>query len=268
VGGVPTDPTSVKLSDATGAYGVKRDDTGAMVVADGTDMIKITVGVYAYTFDEPDPYIDLTYTAQIEVIYNGATYRFEVDLVGATTPAAPITQTAISPDYYYTSRAEIERLWSINGAALHVSDYTADETAPGNDAEIQQTVWDDICIAATDEVNFYLLRFYESIDLQRNSWVRTRATWIAAHLLSLRRADPGYFQDMYDKALAQLDAINESRPVPRMNLKQEFTPSMSNMHVDDRFRIRKIRVEPTTSVGGVSSRQDLDPDVLLEPYYR
>jgi len=38
VNGILIDPTSVVLSDPGGTYGVKRDDTDAVVVADGTAM--------------------------------------------------------------------------------------------------------------------------------------------------------------------------------------------------------------------------------------
>ena len=38
VEGVLTDVTTAKLSDPTGTYGVKRNDTSAVVVADATAM--------------------------------------------------------------------------------------------------------------------------------------------------------------------------------------------------------------------------------------
>ena len=37
-----TDPTSMTLIDPTGTYGVKRNDTNAVVVAAGTPMAKIS----------------------------------------------------------------------------------------------------------------------------------------------------------------------------------------------------------------------------------
>lgn len=53
VEGVLTDVTSVVLADPTNAYGVKRTDTGAVVVAAGTAMSHDATGVYSYTFTEP-----------------------------------------------------------------------------------------------------------------------------------------------------------------------------------------------------------------------
>lgn len=75
VDGVLTDATSVVLSDPTGAFGVKRTDTGAVVVADGTAMTKDGVGLYSHTFT--DPASGLVYSYWIEFVYLGATYRIE-----------------------------------------------------------------------------------------------------------------------------------------------------------------------------------------------
>lgn len=82
VDGVLTDPTSVKLSDPTGTYGVKRSDTDVVVVPDGTDMDKESTGVYTSSFTSVD---EVAYTAYVEIVYSGATYHFEVDFE-ATDP--------------------------------------------------------------------------------------------------------------------------------------------------------------------------------------
>lgn len=71
--GVLTTFDSVKLSDATGTYGVKRLDTDAVVVADDTAMTEVSTGVYTYTFT--DPAAGLTYEYVIEAVYNGITTR-------------------------------------------------------------------------------------------------------------------------------------------------------------------------------------------------
>ncbi len=80
VDGVLTDMTSVKLSSEDGTYGVKRNDTGAVVVADGTAMTHVSTGIYDYTFT--DPADDLTYTYSVEWVYGGETYWFEATLAG------------------------------------------------------------------------------------------------------------------------------------------------------------------------------------------
>lgn len=73
---VLTNVTSAKLSDPTGTYGVKRNDTDAVVVADGTAMTNPSTGVYEYSFTDVE---GVAYTAYVEIVYSGATYHFEVD---------------------------------------------------------------------------------------------------------------------------------------------------------------------------------------------
>lgn len=82
VNGVLTDVTSMKLSDPTGTFGVKRDDTDAVVVADDTEMVRISEGIYRYTFEEPEE--GLTYTAFVEVEYEESTHYIEHDIDEST----------------------------------------------------------------------------------------------------------------------------------------------------------------------------------------
>lgn len=72
IDGVATNVTSAVLSDITGTYGVKRDDTDAVVVADGTAMTNVGVGQYEYSFTAPAN--ALTYTWVVEYVYDGTTY--------------------------------------------------------------------------------------------------------------------------------------------------------------------------------------------------
>lgn len=64
VGGVLADATAVKASDPTATYGVRRDDTSATVVADGTAWTRTALGTYTLTFASPDD--NLTYTYWVE----------------------------------------------------------------------------------------------------------------------------------------------------------------------------------------------------------
>lgn len=73
---VLTNVTTAKLSDPTGTYGVKRNDTDAVVVADGTNLTNSSTGVYDYSFEDT---VGVAYTAYVEIVYAGATYYFEVD---------------------------------------------------------------------------------------------------------------------------------------------------------------------------------------------
>lgn len=82
VADVLTDVTTAKLSDPTGTYGIKRNDTGATVVADGTDMTNTATGTYEYTLSAV---ANVSYTVYIEFVYDGDTFYFEYDLPAATT---------------------------------------------------------------------------------------------------------------------------------------------------------------------------------------
>jgi hypothetical protein len=74
---VLTNVTTAKLSDPTGTFGVKRNDTSAVVVADGTNMTNSSTGIYDYSFEDV---ADVSYTAYVEIVYLGATYHLEVDI--------------------------------------------------------------------------------------------------------------------------------------------------------------------------------------------
>lgn len=81
VNGVLADMDSVLLSDPGGTYGVRRNDTGAAVVADATAMTKVSTGVYRYTFAEPA--FGLTYTYWVEYSFAGLTNRYGGVLLGS-----------------------------------------------------------------------------------------------------------------------------------------------------------------------------------------
>lgn len=80
IDGTLTNVTSVVLNDPTSTYGVKRDDTDAIVVAAGTALTNVSIGVYEYEFEEPTS--GLTYTYYVEYVYGGNTYRVERFITG------------------------------------------------------------------------------------------------------------------------------------------------------------------------------------------
>lgn len=73
--------TSVKLSDPTGAYGVIRNDTEAVVVADGVAMTEESTGQYTYSFTQPAD--SLTYTYWVEWVYGGETFHDQHTVSGS-----------------------------------------------------------------------------------------------------------------------------------------------------------------------------------------
>jgi len=87
VAGVLTNATTVKLSDPTATYGVKETVSGNVVVADATAMTNSATGVYEYSFTDT---VDIAYTAYFEVVYAGATYRFEEDVPARASSSAMV----------------------------------------------------------------------------------------------------------------------------------------------------------------------------------
>lgn len=99
--GALIDVDSVVLSDSTGAYGVRRTDTLATVVAANAVMVWVSTGVYEYTFTEPA--LGLTYTAWIKWTYAGNTYYTERTIVGTAISTTTSDLTPVRPmDKYIT----------------------------------------------------------------------------------------------------------------------------------------------------------------------
>lgn len=155
-----------------------------------------------------------------------------------------------SLSYLYTSQAEIERLMSSKSAELYVDDLgigVADDPA----------VWTDVIEAATDTVNIHCQLYYEESVLANSSWVHRITTWVAAHYLTQRRGNPGAYSNLYAEAMSYLERIRDGElQIPRAALRSVMVPAMSNFTIDDRFRVNKIRVQQSISVGPQTGDQD------------
>ena len=157
--------------------------------------------------------------------------------------------------YVYTSRAEIERIFSEGGVSLRVDDLGVDEAL----------MLDEVIGEATDMINFYCSMNYDEIELESSYLVHRWATWMACYLLSQRRGNPSLFADKYEETIALLEEVYKHiRIIPRLATRENLTPAMSNIHIDDRFRTHKIRVHPTISTGGTYGKQDLSPRFPFE----
>lgn len=93
VDGALTDVTAAVLSDPVGAYGIKRLDTGAVVVAAGTAMEHESTGVYSYSFTSVD---GVAYSAYSKFTYGGADYYQDHDFA-AYTPGDDLAMTVSYP---------------------------------------------------------------------------------------------------------------------------------------------------------------------------
>jgi len=95
--GVLTDPDAIVLSDSTAAYGVRRTDTLAAVVAAGTAMTRVSTGVYTHQFS--DPAESLVYEFVVKATYDDvSTYQSETAHGGgAAETALTILDSRITP---------------------------------------------------------------------------------------------------------------------------------------------------------------------------
>jgi hypothetical protein len=149
--------------------------------------------------------------------------------------------------YLYTTKQEMQRIFTVVGFNSHLEDLTSDA----------QTLV-EIIEEATDFINQYCSFIYEEADLATSRWARSRCTWYACHLLSQRGANPGLFYDRIEKIEQDLKAVFKQQMfIPRVPTRSNMAPALSNVIVDDRHAINKIRVHQSISPGGTSGRQDI-----------
>lgn len=165
--------------------------------------------------------------------------------------------------YYYTSQREIESILSVEGAMLRTDD--DGDNVPERGGQLGETVWQDILDEASGEIDFYLSLYYASQDLAQCRLIRRWASYLGAHIASIRRGNPGLYVDKRDEIIANLEKVARGiRQLPNVPTRADLTPAMSNIRVDDRFLVTKQRVQPQISTGGVSGRQHLDPTIPFE----
>jgi hypothetical protein len=117
VNNVLTDATSVKFSDPNGTYGVRRADTLAVVVADGSNMPRIELGLYSFTFTGVAAGIQLLplvsgviYDYWLEVEHNGVK-KWENNQFAAVT-------AIVEPTNLYTTWARFVRRWGLKNITV------------------------------------------------------------------------------------------------------------------------------------------------------
>jgi hypothetical protein len=156
----------------------------------------------------------------------------------------------------YTTQAEIERIYSNLASSLQIDDVDIDEVSD---------FWTELTEDATDIINQYAESYYDPTDMVNSRWVRTRASWVGCYLLSQRRGNPSLFADRFEIIIDELQRVYRGDLIiPRLPTREDMTPAMSNVVIDDRFRVHKIRVHPTISTGGTSGKQDLSPRFPFE----
>lgn len=150
--------------------------------------------------------------------------------------------------YTYTSEDEILRIYGDTGMQGIIQDLSQNN---------REEWWTELIADASDIINEYCEVFYEPSAMETSTWVRRRAAWIGAYLLSQRRGNPAIFQTRFEMILDELAQVRAGvMLIPRLETRSDFTPAMSNMVVQDYFYQSKIRVHTFISTGGNNTRQD------------
>jgi hypothetical protein len=97
---VYADVTSVILSDPDGTYGVKRNDTSEVIVADGEPMVNTGTGVYEYNATIE---AGISYTAYFEISVMGLAHHIPVVFTAAGDIATTSFKAAIASILYNDS---------------------------------------------------------------------------------------------------------------------------------------------------------------------
>jgi hypothetical protein len=171
----------------------------------------------------------------------------------------------------YTTRAEMEKIFSNLGINTRLDDDQSKtinspyDSFDGVTPLVSEELYLDAVIQdATDLFNQYLEVWYRPEDLVNSLWIRRSCTWVACHLLSLRRGNPSQFDNEYQRILEFIQQIskgpgvNGNPLVPRTPLRYDLRPSHSNIVVDDHFPQSKIRVQDRSSSGDSEPHRDRD----------
>ena len=144
--------------------------------------------------------------------------------------------------YGFTDEAKIAGIYGQQGV-----DYILDDVSAPQDGYVLNQI-----IRDAEQTVIVRLPMFAPADLAGNDWVESRTTWIAAHLLSKRRGNEHYFEDLYDSALRELEAIatGEIAPPVEIPLRDNTYPAMSNIMINEKFNVTKVRVRSLDSVGG------------------
>lgn len=156
----------------------------------------------------------------------------------------------------YVTLDEVQLRFSEAGITLRLDDLPPEKL----DDAFEQVAGD-----VEDVIDQYCQHFYLDDDLKNSPWVRRRASWLFCYFLSMRRGNAAIFQNRYNEIIDELERVAAGRLlIPGLPYRADMTPALSNLVVDERFYISKIRVQPSISTGGTSGRQALSPVIPYE----
>lgn len=169
----------------------------------------------------------------------------EFETTGSSHPPDDDSPPEVLLDaYLFTSREEMERVYSTIGVTLRADDLSES----GDKSNHTKMLW-EVVNAATETVNSYTLKYYNPSALVNSPWIRRRATIIACYYLSMRRANGTQFTREFQLIIAELEKFlgpkpplipgPDGNPVP---VRTSMIPTVSSYIIDDRLRYEKLRV--------------------------
>lgn len=144
--------------------------------------------------------------------------------------------------YQYTSKEEMERLFSRDGI-----EYRSDDYNPTSESDFYNDVVEEKIEEASWEVKAILNKKFDDASAHQNKWIRRRATIIACYLLSIRRGnDAQYFNEYLDAKFDLEEAVNGKVQlgIPSGRF---VRPGMINVSSDNRFAYAPMRADFFTS---------------------
>lgn len=150
----------------------------------------------------------------------------------------------IFPSIYYCDPGDVQRRLSIEAVKLHTEDY-GEESISGEYSAIEDAIWD-----ATEIINYYCFAIYQPADLAKSSWINRRAVDIAVYSLFMRRGNnpPAAMEKRYKECIQWLELVHESHyEIPGVPVRHTLAPAWSNVHIDQRYPVFRVRVERNIS---------------------
>jgi phage gp36-like protein len=148
------------------------------------------------------------------------------------------------PIIFYCDHGDINRRLSNEGTKLRTQDY-GDSPTGGEMGAVDDAIWD-----ATETINYYCFTHYEPGHLKTSGWINRRAVDLAVYLLSIRRGNTptASMEKLYKQAIMWLEGVHSAKyEVPGIPVRATQAPAFSNVRIDQRYPVQRIRVETVLS---------------------
>lgn len=162
----------------------------------------------------------------------------------------------------YCTEADIQSLLSQDGEVGRLDDWASGSIDSAQRCYLTQAInW------ASARVNFYCAAKYTTADLATSWIVNQWATVLACDWLSRRRGNPSPFSDLLEDVMQDMKDIRSGEAqFSDIGLRTAAWPAWSNVRVDTRFPLRKIRVERVPGMSEMTNAPYPKNDDLIAPY--